>query len=232
MRRLDSARSVAKQIDRRTCRSRPISFPTTLPSSKRLLLAKDAALTAKDAELVAAKNGLIVTQLTIEKLKAQLAKLRREKFGASSERIERVLEQLELALEEAEAARPRHGAAPRQPARPGQRRIAECAGAESSPTRRKKRRQLPPELPRRDVVHAPADVCKTCGGTELRKVERERHRGLAYIPGRFEVIRHVRPACSCRKCETMVQASDAGPADPARDGGRELSRPHRGRQVL
>jgi transposase len=29
---------------------------------------------------------------------------------------------------------------------------------------------------------------------------------LAYVPARFEVIRHVRPACSCRKCESMVQA--------------------------
>ena len=29
---------------------------------------------------------------------------------------------------------------------------------------------------------------------------------LEYIPGRFEVVRHVRPACSCRKCEAMVQA--------------------------
>jgi transposase len=28
---------------------------------------------------------------------------------------------------------------------------------------------------------------------------------LDYIPGRFEVIRHVRPAYSCRKCEAMVQ---------------------------
>jgi transposase len=55
-------------------------------------------------------------------------------------------------------------------------------------------------------VHAPADVCKTCGGTELRKVGESVTEILAYIPGRFEVIRHVRPACSCRKCETMVQA--------------------------
>ena len=29
---------------------------------------------------------------------------------------------------------------------------------------------------------------------------------LSYIPGRFEVIRYVRPACSCAKCETMMQA--------------------------
>ena len=30
---------------------------------------------------------------------------------------------------------------------------------------------------------------------------------LEYIPGRFEVTRHVRPAVSCRKCEAMVQAA-------------------------
>ena len=29
---------------------------------------------------------------------------------------------------------------------------------------------------------------------------------LEYIPGRFEVIRDVRPAYSCRTCEAMVQA--------------------------
>jgi len=29
---------------------------------------------------------------------------------------------------------------------------------------------------------------------------------LEYRPGRFEVVRHVRPAFSCRACEAMVQA--------------------------
>lgn len=28
---------------------------------------------------------------------------------------------------------------------------------------------------------------------------------LFYVPARFEVMRHVRPACSCRKCETMMK---------------------------
>jgi transposase len=55
-------------------------------------------------------------------------------------------------------------------------------------------------------VHAPAGVCKACGGTELRTVGENVTEVLEYIPGRFEVVRHVRPACSCRKCETMVQA--------------------------
>ena len=76
----------------------------------------------------------------------------------------------------------------------------------SAKPEKKKRRQLPPEFPRRDVVHAPPGVCKTCGGTELRTVSETVTEVLAYVPARFEVIRHVRPACSCRKCETMVQA--------------------------
>ena len=164
---------------------------------------------AKDAELAAAKNGLVVTQLTIEKLKAQIAKLKREKFGASSERIERVLEQLELALEEAESAKAEAIAA--QPPQPEPETPpslpAGSAPAESEPaSKKKKRRQLPPELPRRDVVHAPPGVCKACGGAELRKVGETVTEVLRYVPGHFEVDRHVRPACSCRKCETMVQA--------------------------
>lgn len=171
----------------------PDQLPDDIAELKRLVV-------AKDIELAAARNGLVITQLTIEKLKAQIARLKREKFGASSEKIERALEQLELALEEAEAARAEAIAA--APASPAQ---DEPAADEVKPER-KKRRQLPPELPRRDVVHAPASICKACGGDELRKVGETVTEVLSYVPARFEVIRHVRPACSCRKCETMVQA--------------------------
>jgi transposase len=172
---------------------------------KRLLLAKDAALLAQSSELAAARNGLIVTQLTIEKFKAQLAKLRREKFGSSSERIERVIEQLELALEEAEAAKAEaEAAAPQPPA--SEAPSPDVETAETARPEKKKHRQLPPEFVRRDIVHMPEGTCKTCGGTELRTVSESVTEVLAYVPARFEVIRHVRPACSCRKCETMVQA--------------------------
>lgn len=171
----------------------PDQLPDDIAELKRLVV-------AKDIELAAARNGLVITQLTIEKIKAQIARLKREKFGASSEKIERALEQLELALEEAEAARAEAIAA--APASPAQ---DEPAADEVKPER-KKRRQLPPELPRRDVVHAPAGICKACGGDELRKVGETVTEVLSYVPARFEVIRHVRPACSCRKCETMVQA--------------------------
>jgi len=40
----------------------------------------------------------------------------------------------------------------------------------------------------------------------MRKVSEDVTEVLKYIPGRFEVEQHVRPVCSCRKCETMVQA--------------------------
>jgi transposase len=170
--------------------------PDQLPDD---IAALKALLIETTAELAAAKNGLVVTQLTIEKLKAQIARLKREKFGASSERIERAIEQLELALEEAEAAKAEAIAAAPQPD------SQEEPAAEAAALEKKKRRQLPPGLPRRDVVHAPAGVCKTCGGDELRKVGESVTEVLAYVPARFEVIRHVRPACSCRKCETMVQ---------------------------
>src|SRR5512145_850480 len=187
-------------------------LPDDVAELKGLLLAKDAELIEKSAELaatctelIAAKNGLVVTQLTIEKLKAQLAKLRRSKFGASSERIERVLEQLELVLEEAETAKAEAIAAQPQQPEP-EVANAEAQPAEDAKPEKKKRRQLPPEFPRREVVHAPPGVCKTCGGSELRTVSETITEVLTYVPARFEVNRHVRPACSCRKCETMVQA--------------------------
>ena len=173
----------------------PDQLPDDMAELKRLLI-------AQHAELIAAKNGLIVTQLTIEKLKAQLAKLRREKFGSSSERIERAIEQLELALEEAEAAKAEAEAAAPQSLEPE----PEIPAPDSTEPPKRKRRQFSADLPRRDVVHAPAGVCKACGGDALRTVGESVTEVLAYVPARFEVIRHVRPACSCRKCETMVQA--------------------------
>ncbi len=177
-------------------------LPNDVAALKQLLMAKATELDAKDAELAAAKNGLMLTQLTIEKLKAQLAKLRREKFGATSEKIERAIEQLELALEEAQAARAEATAAAPEPEVPP----ASGSAADTTPAATRKRRQLPSELPRRDVVHAPDTVCRACGGTNLRVVGESVTEVLEYVPARFEVVRHVRPACSCRKCEAMTQA--------------------------
>jgi transposase len=119
-------------------------------------------------------------------------------FGASSERMRRELEQLELKLEELETAGAEAEAAAQTPSA-----AAEEAPAEETPAK-KKRRKLPEALPRREIVHEPACTCPDCGGA-MRKVGEDVTEILEYIPGRFEVIRHVRPAFSCRKCEAMVQ---------------------------
>ncbi len=186
-------------------RARVEELRRQLVAKDALLAEREAMLAARTAELAAAKTGLIEKTLEAEKLKAQLARLRREKFGASSERIERSIEQFELALEEIEAATA-EGAAPTTAT--NEEEVPHAAPVPASPaaSSRKKRRQLPPGLPRRDIVHAPAGVCKACGGSELRQVGESVTEVLEYIPGRFEVVRHIRPPCSCRKCEAMVQA--------------------------
>ena len=153
----------------------------------------------RTVERDAAKAGLLLKTLEAEKLKAQIARLKRQAFGTSSERVRRELEQLELKLEDIETAEAQAEAAagPAAAAEPAQ------AAQEEAPAK-KQRRKLPEALPRRDVVHEPACTCPVCGGA-MRKVGEDVTEILEYVPGRFEVIRHIRPACSCRKCEAMAQ---------------------------
>ncbi len=152
-------------------------------------------------ELAAAKAGLVAKTLEIETLKVQIARLRRQQFGRSSEKLDRQIEQLELVLEDLEA-----GAAADQPDSAAAADTAADATAAEPGTRRPGgRRPLPAHLPRREVVHAGDCSCPACGGV-LRQVGEDVTEILDYLPGRFEVIRHVRPAFSCRTCEGMVQA--------------------------
>lgn len=151
--------------------------------------------------LIAARAGLAVKTLEAEKLKFELARLRRMSFGQSSERIDRQIEQLELRLEEIEttAADADNTASAVEPT---------PATAPSDAAPGKTRRQLPDHLPRVTETHEPsACTCPRCGTGRLRKVGEDTTEILEYVPGRFEVIRHVRPAYSCAKCEAMVQAS-------------------------
>ena len=167
-------------------------LPNDIEELKRLVA-------LRTAERDAAKAGLLLKTLEAEKLKTQIARLKRMSFGTSSERVRRELEQLELKLEEIETAEAQAEAAAgpaaaAEPAQPAQ---------EEAPAKRQ-RRKLPEALPRRDIVHEPACTCPVCGGA-MRKVGEDVTEILEYIPGRFEVIRHIRPACSCRQCEAMAQ---------------------------
>src|SRR5664279_5340766 len=179
------------------------NLPASVADLQRIIAAQAAdiaveraARTAHETELAAARAGLVVQALEIEKLKLQIARLRRQQFGRSSEKIERTIGQLELKLEELETASALAAGA-----------IEPAAGDEKKASGRTGggRRPLPEHLPRTDVVHEPACACPACGG-EMRKVGEDVSEILDYIPGRFEVIRHIRPAFSCRRCESMAQA--------------------------
>ncbi len=175
-------------------------LPTDPAALRRMLIAEREERAAQAVALATAKAGLVSKALEIEKLKVQLARLRRQQFGRSSEKIDRVIEQLELVLDELET----EAAAGPMTVGPV---VAPVTDEDDSAAVRKKssgRRPLPEHLPRREIVHAPDCTCPACGGA-MRKVGEDISEVLDYVPGRFEVIRHIRPAFSCRRCESMVQ---------------------------
>ena len=140
----------------------------------------------------------------IARLRLQLARLRRMQFGHPSERAAREADQLELALEDLEAD---------APAPPGADEDAADAGAEEAHRERRKpaRRPLPAHLPRETVEHgADTCACPACGGV-LRRLGEEATEVLDYVPGRFRVIRHVRPRWSCRACDRITGAPAPSP---------------------
>src|SRR4051795_286039 len=155
------------------------------------------ALACQD-ELKAAELAVQYKTLEIEKLKFQIAKLRRMQFGRSSERINRQIAQLELRLEELES-----GAA-------GDVAKVEAAHPPAPARARTKpaRKPLPDHLPRQEVVHQPADdgacTCPACGRSMSRLGE-DITEVLDYVPGHFQVTRHVRPKYACDACDAITQ---------------------------
>jgi hypothetical protein len=164
---------------------------------------------ACQAELKAAELAVQLRVLEIEKLKFQIAKLRRMQFGQSAERLTRQIEQLELQLEELESGEAQDIAQAEASGRP-------------APIRQRakpKRQPLPEHLPRQEIVHQPAGddacTCPACGGG-MAKLGEDVTEVLDYVPGHFQVIRHVRPKFACRACDAITQAP--APAMPTPRG--------------
>jgi len=160
---------------------------------------------ALKAELVAARALVIEQKIELEKLRFEIACLKRMKYGRSSEQLDTQITQMQLTLEDLEATlaetpeslRPAPKQAPIKPVR----------------------RALPAHLPREDVVHATACTCPACGGT-LRRLGEDVSEMIEYVPGRYKVVRHVRPKFSCGACQKIVQASA-----PSRPIARGLAGP-------
>ncbi len=161
-----------------------------VPSQSHTPLTIDALLRViaeRDAEVALLK-------LMVDKLKLQLARRVREQYGASSEQLD-----AQLTLISAETPQHLSVDAKLLP-RTGQRKP------------RRDNRKLPEHLPRETRVHQPKGhagdtpcACSECGG-KLRQIGEDVSEQLEYVPGRFKVIRHVRPKLACVRCEGIFQA--------------------------
>lgn len=148
-------------------------------------------------QLHASQSEVRRLKLVVDKLTLQLARRLRSQFGASSERFDDPQTSLiePQVLDEVAA---------RKPAAPAANAITLD-------------RSLPEHLPREqqlirpEVTSAHHDAqalacgCTACGG-RLRSLGADVSQHLEYVPGRFKVIRTVRPKLVCTKCEAIFQA--------------------------
>ncbi len=67
---------------------------------------------------------------------------------------------------------------------------------------RPKRKPLPQDLPRVDVIHDIDESEKVCAcGAQLSRIGEDVCEKLDIIPAKIQVIRHIRPKYACRNCE-------------------------------
>jgi transposase len=134
-------------------------------------------------------------QLKIDQLTHEMAILKRWRFGRRSEQLDAMqrslleesvdedLQAIELELETLREKRERP----------------------EPPKDKPRRTALPAHLPRREVRHEPEHRVCSCGCT-LERIGEDVSEKLDYIPGVFQVERHVRGKWVCRSCETLIQA--------------------------
>ena len=126
----------------------------------------------------------------IERLQLIIRQLQRAQYGRRSERLD--ADQLALGLEDVESDLAHAEAQPKPEAKP----------KDAKP----RRKPLPNNLPREDVVlDAAADACPCCGGT-LHSIGESVSEMLDWVPARLRVIRIRRPKYGCRACGTVHQA--------------------------
>jgi transposase len=172
-------------------------LPDDVESLKRLLV-------AAQTENSALRAVFIAEQLLNEKLKLQIAVLKRARFGRSSEQLDTSIAQLQLSIEDLECSVTQ---------------LSPRAASPAPPKNKPVRKPLPAHLPREQIVHAAACACPDCGGA-LKPAGEDVAEMIEWIPGRYKVIRHVRPKFACAHCDRLVQA----PA-PSRPIARGLAGP-------
>ena len=148
------------------------------------------------------KQLLVKHSRWVESLRAEVIRLRRWRFGRSSEIVDTSISP-ELPLPGGEVLASENVPASSEAAPPGK-----LLAVDIVPRRRALRRParvLPPELPRVLRVHAPINCqCPDCG-RQLTRLGEDSSEQLDYVPGYFQVIRHIRPKLACGSCARIVQ---------------------------
>lgn len=148
------------------------------------------------------KQLLVKHSRWVEALRAEVIRLRRWRFGRSSEIIDTSTSP-ELPLSGGEVLASEKPPASSETAPPGKLLAVDIAPRRQA--LRRPARVLPPELPRVLRVHAPINCqCPDCG-RQLTRLGEDSSEQLDYVPGYFQVIRHIRPKLACGNCARIVQ---------------------------
>jgi transposase len=145
---------------------------------------------------------LLSRDALVESLKQEVIRLRRWRFGRSSEVIDaNIAPELPLATHPIESA-PSSAVAPETQLP----RLMAVDAPRAVGMNRRPIRVLPAELPRVVQEHLPANCnCSECG-QRLTRLGEDVSEQLDYVPGYFQVIRHVRPKLACKACSRILQS--------------------------
>lgn len=164
-----------------------------LQQQERQLAERDTQLSDREKQLARNDEELKRKQLKIDQLTHEIATLNRWRYAKRSEQIDAVQrslldESLDADIEaitlEIEALQNK---------------------APSTPKAHPRRAALPATFPRREIRHEPEHTQCSCG-CQLERIGEDVSEKLDYIPGLFQVERHIRGKWVCRKCERLIQA--------------------------
>lgn len=169
-------------------------MPETLPDDPEVLKQLLAEVLSSAQKLAKDKDG------QIEYLREQIALLTQRLFGRKSEQtVDPDSPQLEI-FNEAESLVEVVAEAP----------VDEVEEEVVAPTKRRgKRKPLPAELPRVEVIHELPEHELTCEcGCRKQVIGEETSEQLEIIPMQIRVIKHIRKTYACKGCETAPVTAD------------------------
>jgi transposase len=156
---------------------------------------QSAQLGQQSAQLSQQTRELAFRQTKIDALTHEIRVLRHFRFGAKTEGLDSAQSKL---FEEAHA----------EDLSAAEHQLAALALPTSRPRTPSvpKRQSLPAHLPRVDIVHEPHDTTCACGQCLVR-IGQDVSERLDYVPGHFQVERHIRGVWACKACAHMRQTA-------------------------